>query len=1304
MEKIRNYKNRIILLLLAIILPLSTCGMLYSLINFSRTYGDDTTSSYHTSYMEEVSMTNNSFDSSSSTYSLSTSLSGWTGQVSDKKTTAGIINVGTTFQTYMSSTYYLSSNPQANGSDNHILMINSRTSSDEEYTPAHQGYKSSDITLEANSYYSFEVSFKSDTNYASLTDYEYAGALSSEVTISQSYFNGSSSTEVIGFGTDDNEVYIIFSYNSHSYYLRKQLQSTPAKTFNITDLTLDEGAETPEYYAENVTIFYDDGEYIGVVIDDVGYFISYEDIEIVEETEDETTTTSINIKDGAKGYLCENITYNPSSSNYTVSIDTPYYNKVTTYTPMSASSYGSIYLTQDDEVIAEFTQVQSKNWVTFYIFVATGDEEVTVNLELWLGSEDTTVSGVVFYDECHIFQYSENAFWTTYQTYYDFDYTQEYVSTDSNGTSTSIETVTTNCTTFVDLRDEKYLIDVSDLNFDFESGVYNNDVSSLYAWTKDENSTGNARVFDVSSPSYFKTLTGYSFVGSMMTCEVELDENNKVQSLSENTYVLALWADDEYIKVTSGDINIGSNEIYKITVYYKISELDGNIYMFVEENDYVLEKYNLSDYTLTEETASSAVTENGDDEFINNYGTIEFYVKGSALYDSSFNISLGLGSSSETATGCVVFDNITIEKASTEDYSSATNAVELGTISSTPSITNGNFNSVTITADSTAPYSPDNWTITGSDTTYGGVINTDADKYAEYQALREEYSTTSLDNPYFWAYQTNPGSPNSANNDEVPDNVLMLANMKSNSWQNVISDSFALTADTAYKLSFSYKTSGISTSFTVSIYYGDSDSSFVLFTSDALSTSNRWETYDIYIQSFSGESNIYIRIDFGTEDDGTSGFAYFDNFKLESDVTIPDDTEGENTALIDMSDFFLNIPSNSISGDLTNSSSPAYSASISTGSSSMMSGGIVSSEKFGENSQFKIDSDESTNVFFIQSQGEGSYILQSNFSIDLEAETYYVLSFKLKTYFDTSNLDPEKTYSYGATIGLTGFDYATGLISNDEYTTYKIYFYASEETSANLYIALICDAAETKGSMVVYDFNLETVESDDYTSALSISTTTDYDINSEDGKVFVASADETVEEDTSDDDETDDDDDTENVAWLYIPSIIFGLAIVIAVIGFFMRKIKIKKIELKRKEEYDRKTSLNVEAIKLKARQVQEEEIKAVEQTREKFQKELESLEKEHKQKILSLRETENGKVSKATDKEFKLFAQKRTVIAERIETLNKQIEEIKTPEYMLNLERKVYAQEEMKRRELEKYSKKRNKEIDKNNETKSDK
>ena len=151
-----------------------------------------------------------------------------------------------------------------------------------------------------------------------------------------------------------------------------------------------------------------------------------------------------------------------------------------------------------------------------------------------------------------------------------------------------------------------------------------------------------------------------------------------------------------------------------------------------------------------------------------------------------------------------------------------------------------------------------------------------------------------------------------------------------------------------------------------------------------------------------------------------------------------------------------------------------------------------------------------------------------------------------------------------------------------------------------------------------------------------------------------------------------------------------GLAIVIAIVGVALRRVKIKKIERKRKESYDRKSSLEVDAIKIKARAERDAEVQKIKEEVEKFNKELQSLEEKHKEKVIKLRSKDKGEVSKQTDREFKDFARKRTVVAEKIDSLNKQIENIMSPEYLLDLERKIYTQEEAKKRELAKLSKKK--------------
>ena len=242
----------------------------------------------------------------------------------------------------------------------------------------------------------------------------------------------------------------------------------------------------------------------------------------------------------------------------------------------------------------------------------------------------------------------------------------------------------------------------------------------------------------------------------------------------------------------------------------------------------------------------------------------------------------------------------------------------------------------------------------------------------------------------------------------------------------------------------------------------------------------------------------------------------------------------------------------------------------------------------------------------------------------------------------------------------------------------------------------------TTGTAVIYDINFEELSSEEESSADEFSSAQDimkedgYDINED--RVFAtetASEDDTTDDDTTGDDTTaDDGQNNDEFTWLLlISSLITGLAIIIAIVGWSLRKVKIKKIETKRKETYDRKGSLHKDVIRQEAEEERAKQVKEVEEDIKRFETELESLEKEHKEKVVNLRKTDNKEVSKATEKEFKLFAQKRTVIAEKIDILKHQLENYKSPEYLLSLERKKFAENEAKQRELAKASKKANKE-----------
>ena len=235
--------------------------------------------------------------------------------------------------------------------------------------------------------------------------------------------------------------------------------------------------------------------------------------------------------------------------------------------------------------------------------------------------------------------------------------------------------------------------------------------------------------------------------------------------------------------------------------------------------------------------------------------------------------------------------------------------------------------------------------------------------------------------------------------------------------------------------------------------------------------------------------------------------------------------------------------------------------------------------------------------------------------------------------------------------------------------------------------------------MVVYNISFENISTDDdtvpqeYTNAEEIINGSDYDINSDRVAIGEVTDSDDSSDDTTDDEDTSDNTNQNDYTWLlYVSSIITALAIVIAIVGYYLRKIKIKKIETKRKETYDRKGSLHKDAIRQEAEQERAKEVEELEKDIKKFEAELENIENEHKDKVVKLRKDENKVVSKSTEKEFKLFAQKRNVLTEKIDILKHQLENVKSPEYLLSLERKKFMENEAKQKQLEKESKLLNK------------
>ena len=145
---------------------------------------------------------------------------------------------------------------------------------------------------------------------------------------------------------------------------------------------------------------------------------------------------------------------------------------------------------------------------------------------------------------------------------------------------------------------------------------------------------------------------------------------------------------------------------------------------------------------------------------------------------------------------------------------------------------------------------------------------------------------------------------------------------------------------------------------------------------------------------------------------------------------------------------------------------------------------------------------------------------------------------------------------------------------------------------------------------------------------------------------------------------------------LLISSLIFGLAIIVAIIGFALRHIKIKKIEKIRKENYDRKLSKNHDVILVEAQKRRDQEVQDLMQAKKMLEVDKAKLEEKHKAFVKENRVSGKG-ISKELEKAIKKYNNDIIRLDEKISIISEKIDTVMSAEYLLTLERRIVAEED---------------------------
>ncbi len=929
---------------------------------------------------------------------------------------------------------------------------------------------------------------------------------------------------------------------------------------------------------------------------------------------------------------------------------------------VSASAYLSGLTDANGEIIeVGYENLQNYDWKSFEIYVATGDEAQEVTLNFYLGSNKNDYStGAVFFDEVVLQQFSANEFAKNLDLK---NYTEDNYQ-DLNSTETKF--------VVKDLLSEDEKIVDSSYNFNFENEINSSNTLGS-AWTVSSKKNGEAQIMNLKNyASTFKATTGYEYVG----LDLSYDLINDV----ENSQALVLYSKkDGYISIKSKSIDINPHQIYKITASIKVSTIEsGSFTLGVEENDGIYTYHpsleNSSNSYSFQSGSTSGITSNTTNNYTNNYQTVELYVKGHSLYKSSFNIVLSLGNDSTNAKGCVVIDNITISNASYEEYSNATNKVEFTSYSSTNS--NNSYFNETESENKDFPAKA-----TGFTTEFGNEQESESGVvYLNTKSMYDE-----MYSGYDWA-GIFPGNPNGTTS---VNNVYMMYNNTA-TWQSIsTSTDFSLTKNSYQKISFDLFTLSKSLINTANVNVEIVDENgIVLFKQSGIKSESKWNTIEIILHTAETvNSNITIKISLGDEDNLISGWAYIDNLLVSSsNETAYKNANYKN----DFSDYFLSFESNELSGDVHQSTTTtAYQFSVDEtfdgeeASNNYAVGGLVN----GKENIYDIQND--LNLLVLTSKLPSTSSLKSVFTFDLESESYYKLTFDLKTYF-SEDLDEENDYNYGASIGIEGFDIIKNLISNNKLTTYTIYLNSSSASTSNLIFSLTSDCKDTLGTALITNIELTKCEQVEFNAAKS---------NQFFGETVFQSNYQTADDDSTTDDDTTTDNDTNTddpsnttSPWLLIGSIVMGLAMIVAIIAYFLRKIKFKKKDKLEKSKYDRKISIDTELVANEAKKRRDEQLNQLFNAKNSLIKEKENLEETHKSYVKEARLSNKGKITKETEKEFKQYSANISKLEEKLSILEEQISQVSSPEYLIGIEKEVEQEEEYRIKIERKQLKERNK------------
>ena len=782
----------------------------------------------------------------------------------------------------------------------------------------------------------------------------------------------------------------------------------------------------------------------------------------------------------------------------------------------------SIYLTglvdEEDELYSKtkyeyFSTLGA--WEEYFFYVDT-EESKTIHLQLWLGSKTSPVQGAVFFNNVSIIRYSEDAY-------------VEQVSnlTDSNDDNHNIISLRNTTTSPFE-------------NNDFE------DVT-LGGWTRLVQSTSNP------THQLYKSVDVNSFTKVNDDLTITAPGTN---CSADNTLALFMYNKvDGYQALESSPITINKQTYYRLTFWAKsdCGKTAATVKLVDKTEENPVESASL--------TTSSTVTKDSN-KFRNDWTKYTFYIYGPALNSKEVTAQIWLGTQDSKASGYVFVDDFRIEVVDFETYNanssnSNTTTLDLNASNDKYNIDNENFDLIeTDSSENIYPANPKNWTRNGNmtSTAFSGVINTNETEFNKIEFPNGQ----------------EPSCPKALPNTNTTDNnVLMIGSIDERNVQTYTSNALSIGANDYYSYSFYVMTNYArnlenknygarvriaSSDLTVfdyfNIYYGD----------------NNWHRIEVRVKNGTSEAaNISIDLTF----ENTTGYVFFD--KIEARTLTQ--SIYENTSLLDKDAeyYYVDLSQENFENHTFNKYNTSVNGTevpnnwkTATGNTNTeyVNSGIISADN-ALLADINPSLSGNDNFLYISSLSDTYFGYTSATSYTFESEKYYKISVNVLTRY-LNQEDKDEDINYGASIRLADSSeiMLCGIDTEGVWQTYTIYASFTTSLTSKITLALGYIDEITAGEVLFDKLTIETITEDKYIE--------EYDVADPNKIATFIDYTEPKEEDETEDDEPW----SNEFDWFLIPSLLTGLAIIISVVGYYARKIKLNR-KPRVKTNYDRRKTLD---------------------------------------------------------------------------------------------------------------------------------